>query len=338
MKFISLKYWLNERKNDTLEYGCLMLYSNMSKNKWKKYTSIVNKEDIYIKDNDYGYEKEPHITIIYGLHDDEIERKDLYEKIEKIINPIQVKINNISIFETDDYDVIKFDVPINDQLKNYRKEFMRFPNTQTYDSYHPHMTIAYVKKGEGKKYIQKVKSFEVEFRRAVYSPSSGQKKYFDLGQLNEKFTQDSDPIHDMGVGLPEIIKNAFKKIIQYDKKQSKNVKQRMKMGSNELIPINTYVPCTIREIKIKGNILTVSFFSNTLYNRSGNKINKLKYLEKLLKIGNIFDMIELIKDQNDFEDDSSGFYDFSFCFECIIKSQYVKYFNEIPKEDYNIYI
>ena len=183
MKFQSFKNWLLERKNENLSYGCLMLYAKVSD--WNDKIRIVDKKDVYEKDDDYGYEKEPHITIVYGLHQDEIDNKELYEKIKELIRPVTVKIEKISIFENDEYDVVKFDVPVTDELKEYRKEFMKFPNTQKFPGYHPHMTIAYVKRGEGKKYVQKLdKPFEVTFRQAVYSNPEHKKKYFDLGQPN----------------------------------------------------------------------------------------------------------------------------------------------------------
>ena len=137
---------------------------------WNKIVSSnVKKEDLYIKDNDYGYEKEPHITILYGIHDEEISNEELYSTLEKL-RPIEVTISNISIFECDEYDVVKFDVPLIEELKEYRYYFEKFyPNTQTYDTYNPHMTIAYVLPGMGKKYIKEILSFDVTFDTAIYS-------------------------------------------------------------------------------------------------------------------------------------------------------------------------
>lgn len=176
--FISFKNWLLERNNDNLDYGCLMLYADVPN--WKDKISIIDKDDVYEKDDDYGYEKDPHVTIIYGFHESEIDKNEMYDKIKDIIKPIEVTINKIDIFESEDYDVVKFDVPVTKELKEYRKEFLKFPNTQTYKEYHPHITIAYVKKGEGKKYVQKIKPFKVKFNRAVYSYPGYNKKYFDL--------------------------------------------------------------------------------------------------------------------------------------------------------------
>lgn len=177
MKFISYINWLFERKQDALEYACLMLGADMPD--WKEKISIIDKEDIYEKDDDYGYEKEPHVTIVYGFHEDEVDKDKIYEEIKKL-KSVNVSIDTISFFECDDYDVVKFEVPVTSELKTYRKTFMKFPNTQTYDKYEPHMTIAYVKKGEGKKYAQKVKRFQVKFNKAIYSTSGSDKKTFDL--------------------------------------------------------------------------------------------------------------------------------------------------------------
>lgn len=183
MNFTSFSNWLNERKDENLQYGCLMLYAKVPD--WNKKIHIVKPEDVFEKDDDYGYEKEPHITIVYGLHNDKIDREELYEKIEEVIRPIRVEVDTIGFFENEEYDVVKFDVPVTPELKEYRKTFMKFPNTQSFPEYHPHMTIAYVKKGKGKTYAQKIRPFEVTFRRAVYSDPNYDKKYFDLGQYNE---------------------------------------------------------------------------------------------------------------------------------------------------------
>ena len=54
-------------------------------------------------------------------------------------------------------------------------------NVQSFDGYHPHLTIAYVKSGKGKKYVQELKDkLELEFNEAIYSDSSYKKKYIKL--------------------------------------------------------------------------------------------------------------------------------------------------------------
>ena len=180
MNFTSFQNWLNERAAERLEYACLMMGANIPD--WKEKISIVKEEDLYKEGDDFGYEKEPHVTIIYGLHYEDIIVEEICDQI-KLLYPVKVTIDTISIFETQQgYDVVKYDVPLTDDLKDYRKYFETFyPNTQTYKDYHPHMTIAYVKPGEGKKYVQKVTPFEVNFNKAIYSTPEEEKFVFDLG-------------------------------------------------------------------------------------------------------------------------------------------------------------
>lgn len=179
--FESFKNWLNERKDENLQYGCVMLYAQVPG--WRQKITLVKPKDVYRKDDDFGYEKEPHITIVYGIHDGEVDKPALYEEL-KNLRPVTVTIDEVGIFENEEYDVVKFEVPVTSQLKEYRDLFMQFPNTQKFPGYHPHMTIAYVKRGEGKKYAKKVESFTVTFRQGVYSSPTYDKKYFDLGQPN----------------------------------------------------------------------------------------------------------------------------------------------------------
>ena len=180
MNFTSYKSWLLERKASSLSYGCLMLYTDFPK--WPHYTSLIDPADIYTKDDDYGIEKEPHITIIYGLHDDELDKKEFYQKIENTIKPVTVTVEQIGFFEikNEPYDVVKIDVPVTSQLKKYRDTFIKYPNTQTYPEYKPHMTLAYVKSGKAEQYASKIAPFTVTFNQAVYSSPTYRKKYFTL--------------------------------------------------------------------------------------------------------------------------------------------------------------
>jgi 2'-5' RNA ligase len=99
--------------------------------------------------------------------------------------PIELKTGEVGMFETDKYDVIKIDVKPTKELLAYRKDLIEnTKNTQTYDTYTPHMTIAYVKKGKGNKYIKKIKveEMELEFDTIKYSDSNYKKKTIKLTQ------------------------------------------------------------------------------------------------------------------------------------------------------------
>ena len=167
--FSSFKDWLFESHTHKVEYGCVMLFATLDD--WPKHLERIKKEDIYDDENhNYGLEKEPHCTLFYGLHLNTVKPEDVKEFI-KTLSPVYVTINSIHIFENEEYDVVKYDVPKNDNaLQTYHDMIKKaFPNTETYAEYYPHMTLAYVEKGKGKKYVGKVKPFKVKFDKAVYS-------------------------------------------------------------------------------------------------------------------------------------------------------------------------
>ena len=103
------------------------------------------------------------------------------EDIKKL-KPVVVEIDQIDFFECEDYDVVKMNINLTKQLKEYRKLFKdKYENTQTYKEYHPHCTLGYVQKGIGKKYKIKLdEPIEITFDEGVYSDYRYKKKYFKL--------------------------------------------------------------------------------------------------------------------------------------------------------------
>lgn len=180
MKFSTFENWLFEKaQSKKLDYGCIMLYTTIPS--WNNHISIIEKEDIYDDEfHDFGLEKTPHATVLFGIHLDEVEPREVQAFMKTFFQPIEVTIDTISIFpagKDKEYDVVKYDVPVTPELQQYHDVVEKtFPNTQTFPEYHPHMTIAYVLKGKGKDYEGKVKPFKVKFDTAVYSYANGNKK------------------------------------------------------------------------------------------------------------------------------------------------------------------
>lgn len=171
---------LNEKKKDQqYSSGCIMGYFAIDPNYYKEYVNI-NEEDIYNnEENEYGIEIEPHCTVLYGLHDDEID-EDSVVKLFTIIKPFQVQLKEISLFENENFDVLKFDVSdeylkiVNDVVSK------QFPNTQTFPDYHAHCTIAYLKPGTGKNYVKQLEQpIDIFIDKWVYSQSNGRKISID---------------------------------------------------------------------------------------------------------------------------------------------------------------
>ena len=163
------------KENHKNEYGCLML--QVKHQEWDSILNLIDKEDLYTEEPGFGTEKDPHVTILFGFH----KNVDL-DKMKELVRAedlksIKIESDGISIFETPDYDVIKFDI-ISDVLHDLNKIMKdNFDYTSDFPKYHPHMTIAYVKKGRGKKYIdKKSKNFTFDCDEFKYSPPGDGKK------------------------------------------------------------------------------------------------------------------------------------------------------------------
>jgi tRNA nucleotidyltransferase/poly(A) polymerase/predicted GNAT family acetyltransferase len=140
------------KPTDKIEYGCLMLFLDVPI--WTKITSIISPDDVYDEPG-YGIETEPHTTILYGFHD-EVTSEDCFSLFEKNmpIEPIKIGIKGISFFTGNPkFDVVKFDVE-SPELTKLNEIMKALPHTSAFPDYHPHITIAYVKPGEGQKYIK----------------------------------------------------------------------------------------------------------------------------------------------------------------------------------------
>ncbi len=111
-------------------------------------------EDIYTKEGDrsYGREDEPHITIKYGLDvDDPDEIRNTLRDAKDAMGCLDPA--GTSLFQGEEYDVVKFDVIATPQLEEMHKMLSELPNKDEHQNYQAHITVAYVKKGEGKKYV-----------------------------------------------------------------------------------------------------------------------------------------------------------------------------------------
>lgn len=168
-KFLSIFEWINEEPQ---QYGCIMLEADISD--WEAiHLSGIDENDIYVKPNcdEYGLEYTPHVTLLYGIHEDEIDPSVILDMMEQKLNPIEVEIKEIDVFENEEYDVVKYNVPLTKELQYYRNLFLEsFENTQTFKDYKPHMTLCYCIKGTGPKYKKTLnKPFKVKFNKAIYS-------------------------------------------------------------------------------------------------------------------------------------------------------------------------
>ena len=175
---------LKEGKHKTHknEYGCLMFYLDVAKEDWDKLQEMIDDEDLYEPEDDssYGRETEPHATILFGFHAD-VPDEDLEKEIDKIKEP-KIGFKGISSFNNEKFDVLKFDVDSKD-MHDLNGKFKKFPHTNNFPDYHPHVTIAYLKPKTAEKYIKKMKGMEemhAEVDNLVYSKPDGEKKTYKV--------------------------------------------------------------------------------------------------------------------------------------------------------------
>lgn len=161
------------------EYGCVMAI--LEEYSAKKILALNRKlipDGVLYEEpgEEFGREKEPHITVKFGLTKT-YSKKEMGEAISKI-KPFKIKLVGISVFQNEKFDVIKIDVE-SKKLERYNKIFSKLPNEDEHPIYHPHLTLAYVKPGNGKRFIIKLKPIEVEINKMKYSNPVG-KYFYDL--------------------------------------------------------------------------------------------------------------------------------------------------------------
>jgi 2'-5' RNA ligase len=89
--------------------------------------------------------------------------------------PVTYTLTGLSLFENEEYDVLKCSVD-SESLHALNKQARELEHTNNYPDYIPHLTIAYLNPGEGKKYL-KMKSpiFDKELKsdRFIFSDKDG---------------------------------------------------------------------------------------------------------------------------------------------------------------------
>jgi len=161
------------------KFGCVMLEVPISN--WDEIIYSISKEDIYeVEGENYGLQTNPHVTILYGLHE-EVSLEQVKSVFEDIDESLDIKIEGIGVFENEKFDVVKFNVVPSGTLQDLHNKLSEFPNSNEYPEYEPHITIAYIKKGHGKKYEDLAYKHSIEnIDEVCYSLTDGSKEYFSI--------------------------------------------------------------------------------------------------------------------------------------------------------------
>jgi len=136
-------------KDVSHEYSwCYVELPEYIKKKMLSFGKEIEKDDLFIEEADDGLELTPHITLKYALTTDKV--KDVKNILRKEKGG-KIKVCKSGIFESENYDVVKMDVESED-LQRLHSKINNLPHHDKYPEYKPHATLAYVKKGCGKKY------------------------------------------------------------------------------------------------------------------------------------------------------------------------------------------
>jgi 2'-5' RNA ligase len=98
----------------------------------------------------HGLEKRPHVTVLYGLHTHDARK--VRQHVQKHA-PLKLHFGGLSLFQRPKYDVLKADVTGRGLHALHHKLKDNLPNSDAHPAYMPHLTIAYLKKGTGHKYL-----------------------------------------------------------------------------------------------------------------------------------------------------------------------------------------
>lgn len=138
--------------NKTFDKACIML--DYKYDKMSELRELTDKNDIHPKNDEAIKGDNCHVSLLNGIKPGT--KFEEFKECLKPLNSYRIILTNISIFECEEYDVLKIDVKCpelektNNRLKKVVEYEDKFPN------YHPHITIAYLNKGSGEKYTKKM--------------------------------------------------------------------------------------------------------------------------------------------------------------------------------------
>lgn len=95
-------------------------------------------------------EDEPHVTVLYGIHGDT--PKPVLAALRDV-EPFTIRLGRLSLFQGQDHDVLKIEVHSAPLVRLNGLLRSRLCHTQTHPNYVPHVTVAYLRKGRGERYV-----------------------------------------------------------------------------------------------------------------------------------------------------------------------------------------
>lgn len=157
---------------------CVMLglHEILPAENWVKILNSIDEEDLH----EYGKEYDPHVSLFYCYEWKKKFNQKEVNKFSKLVLPIDLTVTGVSLFENEEYDVLKFEVQKTITLEQAQQQSVElFEATPTYPDYIPHMTLAYLLPGKGKEYQDKLSKaivfpFTYTSNKLIYAVSNSQ--------------------------------------------------------------------------------------------------------------------------------------------------------------------
>lgn len=172
-----------ESDNAKHDYSCVLaeLPEDLARRVFDLGLEKISNSDLYTEEEGHGREDHIHVTVKYGLL--EQDPSDELTEIVENFPRFRMRLGRISLFtDPEDFDVVKIDVS-SPELEELNKMISGLPNEDKHD-FHPHCTIAYVKKGTCSNLVGlgDLEGEEFEVSKLRFSNADKDKKWFNLAE------------------------------------------------------------------------------------------------------------------------------------------------------------
>lgn len=183
-----------------------------------------------------GRETEFHITVKYGIH---TEKAELIREVVVGFGPVIVTLGKTSIFKGSgdrDFDVVKIDVGSDDLHRLNKLISDSVECTDTFADYHPHLTLAYVKKGLGEHYVgnDAVDGMVLNFTDLLFSDKNRDKTEINLMPRFEFKDFDGLKCGGPGSGVPGPCPLGSLSHSKDSEEHTNNVRREIELAGNEI--------------------------------------------------------------------------------------------------------
>jgi hypothetical protein len=140
--------------------------------------------------------------------------------------------------------------------------------------------------------------------------------------INEKFEENSDPIHDLNIGISKLIEDFPENLIKLDYNQIylKSYSSDMKLHKIDNL---------IRGISYMDNKIIINMYSDAIFDKNGKRFKKIDYIKNLIKKLKLESTILKYESHPlDNSNDEDGFPRYEWSVFLYVKSKFIKYYKE----------